>query len=88
MFISCIFCIILLLANVILNPWVRKILWRGKCQPIPVSSPEKSHAERSLVGYSPRGFKESDTTEHKHLPMGKSICPFLQQNNIHMCPEI
>ena len=25
--------------------------------------PEKSHGQRSLVGYSPRGCKESDTTE-------------------------
>ena len=24
----------------------------------------KSHGQRSLVGYSPRGRKESDTTEH------------------------
>ena len=26
----------------------------------------KSHEQRSLVGYSPRGCKESDTTEHTH----------------------
>ena len=25
--------------------------------------PEKSHRQRSLVGYSPQGHKESDTTE-------------------------
>ena len=25
---------------------------------------EKSHEQRSLVGYSPRGCKESDMTEH------------------------
>ena len=31
----------------------RKILWRRKWQPTPVFSPEKSHGQRSLVGYSP-----------------------------------
>ena len=29
----------------------------------PVSLPGKSHGQRSLVGYSPRGCKESDMTE-------------------------
>ena len=28
--------------------------------------PEKSHAQRSLVVYSPKGRKEWDTTEHTH----------------------
>ena len=29
--------------------------------------PGESHGQRSLVGYSPRGCKESDTTEQLHL---------------------
>ena len=29
--------------------------------------PGKSHGQRSLVGYSPWGRKESDTTERLHL---------------------
>ena len=29
----------------------------------PIFLPGKSHGQRSLVGYSPRGHKESDTTE-------------------------
>ena len=29
--------------------------------------PRKSHGPRSLVGYSPWGHKESDTTEQLHL---------------------
>ena len=29
----------------------------------PVLLPGKSHRQRSLVGYSPWGYKESDTTE-------------------------
>ena len=40
-----------------------KISWRRKWQPTPVFLPEKSHGRRSLVGYSPWGRKESDTTE-------------------------
>ena len=30
-------------------PWVGKILWRKKWQPIPVFLPGKSHGQRSLV---------------------------------------
>ena len=44
------------------NPWVGKIPWRRKWQPTPVFLPGESHGRRSLVGYSPRGRKESDTT--------------------------
>ena len=35
----------------------------GKWQPTPVSLPGKSHGQRSLVGYSPWGCKESGMTE-------------------------
>ena len=45
------------------DPWVRNIPWKGKWQPTPVLLPGKSHGQRSLVGYSPWGYKESDTTE-------------------------
>ena len=34
-----------------------------KRQPAPVFLPGESHGQRSLMGYSPRGCKESDTTE-------------------------
>ena len=43
--------------------WVGKIFWRRRWQPTPVLLPGKSHGWRSLVGYSPWGRKESDTTE-------------------------
>ena len=46
------------------DPWVRKILWRRKWQPAAVFLPRESHGQRSLGGYSPRGRKELDTTEH------------------------
>ena len=48
----------------------RSIPWRRKWQPTPVFLPGESHGQRSLVGYSPQGHKESDTTEqlHTHAP--------------------
>ena len=42
-------------------------LWRRKWQPTPVFLPGKSHGTKSLVGYSPCGCKESDTTEQLHF---------------------
>ena len=41
--------------------------WRRKWQPTPVFLPGEFHGWRSLVGYSPWGHKESDTTERLHL---------------------
>ena len=35
----------------------------GHGKPTPVFLPGESHGWKSLVGYSPRGHKESDTTE-------------------------
>ena len=43
--------------------WVGKIPWRRKWQSTPALLPGKSHGWRSLIGYSPWGRKESDTTE-------------------------
>ena len=45
------------------NPCFRKIPWRRNWQPTPVFLPGKSHGWKSLVGYSPWGRKELDTTE-------------------------
>ena len=56
------------------DPWVGKILWRTKCQP--VFFPGKVHAQRSLTGHSPCYHKESDTTEnantHTHFQTSES----------------
>ena len=41
--------------------------WRRQWQPTPVLLPGKSHGQRSLVGCSPWGCKESDTTERPHF---------------------
>ena len=43
--------------------WVGKIPWRREWQPTPVFLPGKSHGQRTLVGYSPWGHRESDMTE-------------------------
>ena len=53
------------------DPWVAKIPWKRKWQPIPVFLPAEFHEQKSLVGYSPKGHKESDTTEQ--LSTGKSF---------------
>ena len=43
--------------------WVRKIPQTRKWQPAPGFLPGKFHGQRSLVGYSPLGCEELDTTE-------------------------
>ena len=49
------------------NPWVGKIPWRRALKP----TPGTSHGQKSPVGYSPWGFKESDTLSthntHTHI---------------------
>ena len=53
--------------------FIKVISWRRKWQPTPVFLPGESHGRRSLVGYSPRGRKESDTTERLHLKISNSL---------------
>ena len=43
------------------NPWVRKIPWSRKWEPIPVFLPGKSHGQRNLAGYSVHGVAKSRT---------------------------
>ena len=49
------------------NVWERR-----QWQPTPVLLPGKSHGWRSLVGCSPWGCKESDTTERLHFDFSLS----------------
>ena len=52
------------------NEWNNVIcsnMWRRQWQPTPVPLPGKSHGWRRLVGWSPWGCKESDTTERLHF---------------------
>ena len=61
-----------------LNPWVGKVPWRRERLPPPVFLPGEPHGQRSLVGYSPRGPKDLDTTErlttfHHRCPMAPRV---------------
>ena len=44
-------------------PGLGRAPWRRAWKPAPVFLLGKSYGQRSLVGYSPQGDKESDTTE-------------------------
>ena len=70
------------------NPWVGKIPRRRKWQPTPVFLPGKSHGRRSLVGYSPRGRKESDTTERLHSLTQTLSLEWINIRYIYMCMYI
>ena len=58
--------------------------WRRKWQPTPVFLPEKSHGQRSLVGYSAWGHKELDMTDQlsthacKSPKLSKAIWSFIK----------
>ena len=50
--------------------------WRRKWQPTPVLLPGQFHGQRSLVGYSPWGRKESDMTEQLHFHFHFHQCQY------------
>ena len=56
------------------NPWVGKMSWRRAWQPTLVFLPGESHGQRSLVGYSPWGRKESHTTERLTFCFSMLLC--------------
>ena len=59
-----------------LDPWDGKIPQSRAWQPTSVFLPGEFHRQRSLVGYSPRGHKESDTTEAtEHARIGTLEVP-------------
>ena len=60
--------------------WAWGIPWRREWLPTPVFLPGESHGQRSLVGYSPWGSKESDTTERLTL--------FQRHYVIHISPVL
>ena len=53
-------------------------------QPTPVLLPGKSHGRRSLVGYSPWGRKELDTTERLHFHFSLSCTEEGNGNPLHI----
>ena len=55
----------LLSMKILCGHWAR--IWRRQWQPTPVLLPGESHGRRSLVGCSPWGREESDTTERLHF---------------------
>ena len=64
-------------------PGLGRSPWRREWLLIPVFLPGEFHGQRSLVGYSPWGCKESDMTEWLTLPLFSSeIHTFTWQNVI------
>ena len=62
-----------------LCPWVGKILWRRTWQSTPVFLPGKFHGQMRLVGYSPWGHKEPDSTQqltHIHTRVVAKVMAF------------
>ena len=53
--------------------WLTYNYFNCKWKSTPVLLPGKSHGQRSQVGYSPWGRKESDTTEWLHFHFGKTM---------------
>ena len=51
------------------------IPWRRKWQTTPVSLPGKSHGQKSLVGCSPWGLRESGTAEQLTLSLIPNLFP-------------
>ena len=61
----CLFCCFTY--RVIIKVFLNSIHWRRQWHPTPVLLPGKSHGWRSLVGCSPWGREELDTTERLHF---------------------
>ena len=65
-----------LVAQMVKNPpamqetWVWSLGWEDPLEEgiavLQYSCLENPHGQKSLVGYSPRGHKESDMTKHRH----------------------
>ena len=62
-------------------PWCNRR--RRQWHPTPVLLPGKSHARRSLVGCSPWGREESDTTERLHFHFSLSCIGEGNGNPLH-----
>ena len=65
------------------NPWFGKIPWRREWQPNPVFLPEKSHGQKSPMGYRPWGCRQLDKTEQLNTDeQGNSGFPVKEENFI------
>ena len=63
------------------DPWVQEIPCRKKWQPTPMLLPRKSHGQRTLAGYGPKGCKEEGTTEQTD----KMPCSTLMNGRRKVC---
>ena len=64
-------------------PGVSKFPWRRAWQPIPAFLPRGFHGQRSLAGYSPWGFKESDVTKQLSLSLFIELHPSIPADPNH-----
>ena len=74
--ITCIVILSFSYRSVIFSMYVSSVVWRRKWLPSPVFLPGESHEQRSLVGYSLWGCKESDRTEatsHAYMYTGSVV---------------
>ena len=62
------------------HSWIGKIPWSRSWQPTPKFLPGKFHRQRSLVGSSSWGHKESDKTEGLNVTPGSTVCTFSNLN--------
>ena len=62
----------------------------GHGHPLQYSCLENPHGQRSLAGYSPRGRKESDTTEHIHTQKRERESGHVFRDYIRQgpCPQV
>ena len=75
------------MAQLVKNPlvmweaWFGKIPWRREWLLTPVFLPGEFHRQSSLVGYSPCGCKESDTSERLTLSLSYT---YIHQRNVQV----
>ena len=73
------------------TPGLGRSLGEGNGNPLQYYCLEKSHGQKSLVGYSPWGRKESDTTEqlHVHVQRAHRCDNKISQevSNFPLCPQ-
>ena len=66
--------------------WVQALDWedslKKEMQPTPVFLPGELHGQRNLAGYSPRGHKESDTTEELTLSLSLNNTSLISNNSV------
>ena len=69
-----------------LIPGLGRSLRRREWLPTPVFLPGEFLGQRSLVGYSPRGHKESDTTEQLTLSLYKILTTKKNKKSVNQLP--